>query len=238
MDEPSDHLEGGDDAVPAEAGTDPKEFLSLLPHFYRGTVSQATGAQDRLDRTTDWAITLIAALFSIVFSSEEMPAYLLLIGVVLLSMFLFFEVRRYRFYDVWRSQTRFVEENVFANAFDPETAQLHPNWRKEIADDLREPTFKVTYFEALSRRVRRVYALLFVIVGLAWASKVTLFSPGTQWTEAAALPGVPGPVIAAAMVAFYLGVFAVAFWPNDREAKGEIHGVESGDWKKTDDGRQ
>ncbi len=237
MGETSDRPDTQDDEVTADAGTDSEEFLSLLPHFYRGSVSQTVSAQDRLDRTTDWAITLIAALLSIVFASKDMPAYLLLIGLILLGMFLFFEVRRYRFYDVWRSQVRFVEENVFANAFDPASAKHHPNWREEIGDDLRQPTFKVSYFEALSRRIRRVYALLFVVVGLAWVSKITLFSPETQWAEAAELPGIPGLVVATALALFYIVLFLIAFWPGKREAKGEIHDVEPGHWKEADDER-
>lgn len=238
MDETSDRHDSQNEEVAANAGADPEEFLSLLPHFYRGSVSQATSAQDRLDRTTDWAITIIAALLSIVFASEDMPAYLLLTGLVLLIMFLFFEVRRYRFFDVWRSQVRFVQENVFANAFDPAGVEQHPNWREEIGDDLRQPTFKVSYFEALSRRVRRVYMFLFIVVGLAWVSKITFFTPEAQWTEAAELPGIPGLVVAAALTVFYIVVLLLAFWPGRREAKGEIKDVEAGDWKETDDKRQ
>ncbi|WP_137290329.1 DUF2270 domain-containing protein [Natronorubrum halophilum] len=238
MDDTSDRLETQDEEVAADAGTDPETFLSLLPHFYRGSVSQAVSAQDRLDRTTDWAITLIAALLSVVFASEDMPAYLLLIGLILLAMFLFFEVRRYRFYDVWRSRVRFVQENTFANAFDPAGIEHHPNWREEIADDLRQPTFKVSYLEALSRRVRRVYALLFIVVGVAWVSKITLFTPEAQWTEAAELPGIPGLAVATVIALFYIAVLLVAFWPGKREAKGEIHDVEPGQWKETDDERQ
>lgn len=237
MDETSDRLDTQDEEVATDAGTDPERFLSIFPHFYRGSVSRTVSAQDRLDRTTDWAITVIAALLSVVFASEAMPAYLLLIGLVLLGMFLYFEVRRYRFYDVWRSQVRFVEENIFANAFNPAGVEYHPNWREKISDDLHRPTFKVSYFEALSRRVRRVYALLFVVVGLAWVSKVTLFSPGVQWTEAAELPGIPGLVVATALALFYIGVFLIAFWPGKREAKGEIHDVEPGHWKEADDER-
>lgn len=238
MDETADQRDTQDDDVAADAGTDPEEFLSLLPHFYRGTVSEAVSAQDRLDRTTDWAITLIAALLSVVFASEDMPAYLLLIGLVLLGMFLVFEVRRYRFYDVWRSRVRFVQENIFADVFDPAGTEQHPNWRQEIGDDLRQPTFKVSYFEALSRRIRRVYALLFIVVGLAWGFKITLFTPEAQWTEAAELPGIPGQIVVAAMALFYIALLVIAFWPGEREAKGEIHDVESGQWKEANDEHQ
>lgn len=217
--------------VAAAAATDPDEFLSMVPHFYRGEVSQANSAQSRIDRTTDWAIALIAALLSLVFSSPRTPAYLLLIGVLALCVFLFFEVRRYRFYDVWRSRVRMLQENVFANAFDPSGAE-HPQWRTVLGEDLRRPTFKVSVLEALSRRIRRVYGLLFVVLGVAWASKVTLFTPETRWTEAAELPGVPGTIVAGGLVLFYAGILLLAVWPSDREAKGEIHGEAADDWKR------
>lgn len=49
MDETSDRLDAHDEEVAAHAGADPEAFLSILPHFYRGSVSQATNSQDRLD---------------------------------------------------------------------------------------------------------------------------------------------------------------------------------------------
>lgn len=201
----------------------------MLPHFYRGEISQSTTAQDRIDRTTDWAVALIAALLSAVFASPAIPSYLLLIGIFVVCTFLWFEVRRYRFYDLFRSRVRFVQENVFANLFDP--AGADPDWREQLGDDLRVPTFKVTLREALSRRVRRVYGLLLASLGVAWAAKVTLFTPEQGWAEAAALPGVPGVAVAGTLLAFYVGVAVLAFWPGEREAKGEVHGVEPGDWK-------
>ena len=219
----------GAEEVPAEAGTDPEEFLSMLPHFYRGEISQATTSQDRIDRTTDWAVALIAALLSAVFASPAIPAHLLLIGIFVVCTFLWFEVRRYRFYDLFRSRVRFVQENVFANVFDPTGTDR--DWREELGEDLREPTFKVSFREALSRRVRRVYGLLLASLGIAWVVKVTLFTPEQGWAEAAALPEVPGVVVAGALTVFYVGVAALAFWPGEREAMGEVYGVEPGDWK-------
>ncbi|WP_455449552.1 DUF2270 domain-containing protein [Natrinema thermotolerans] len=223
-------LERDDQEIGATAASDTDSLLAVLPHFYRGEVSQANSAQDRIDRTTDWAITLLAALLSIVYSSRNMPAFLLLIGMFALSIFLFYEVRRYRFYDHWRARVRFVQENVFANALEP-TGTEHPAWREELSDDLRRPTFKVSAREALSRRIRRVYGLLFAVAGVGWAFKVTLFTPEQQWTEAAELPGVHGALVAAVLVVFFAAAFAIGLWPDEREAKGEIHGVEPGDWK-------
>ncbi|WP_224337319.1 DUF2270 domain-containing protein [Haloprofundus halobius] len=46
-------------------------------------------------------------------------------------------------------------------------------------DDLRYPNSAVSTFEALSRRLRRVYGLLFVIAGLTWVVKITILTPQT-----------------------------------------------------------
>jgi uncharacterized membrane protein len=190
----------------------------------------AKSAQDRIDQTTNWAITVIAALLSVVFSSPDMPAYLLLVGIVILGIFLSFEVRRYRFYDLYRARVRFFQENAYANALEPLGVE-HGRWREELSDDLQYPTFMVNAQEALSRRVRRIYGLLFAVLGVAWAAKVTLFTPETVWTEAAELPGIHGGVVAGLLVVLYVGLFAVAKWPTERQAKGEIHGEEAGECK-------
>lgn len=224
-------LDRADEEIGAEIAGDAESLLAALPHYYRGEVSQANASQDRIDQTTNWAITVLAALLSVVFSAPDMPAYLLLIGIVVLSAFLSYEVRRYRFFDLYRSRVRFVQENVFANALDPVGAE-HPRWREELSADLRYPTFKVSALEALSRRVRRIYGLLFGVLGIAWVAKVTLFTPESRWTEAAELPGISGMVVAVTVAAFFVFVVAVAVWPHGREAKGEVHGTEPGGWKK------
>lgn len=222
---------GVDEEVAAGVADDAEALLSTLPHYYRGEVSQANNTQNRIDQTTNWAITLLAALLSVVLSSPDVPAYLLLVGVVVLGIFLVYEVRRYRYFDLHRARVRFVQENVFANALDP-TGVEHANWREELGDDLRYPRFKVSVRETLSRRVRRIYGLLFGVLGVAWVGKVTVFAGGDRWLDAASLPGIPGLAVVALLGVFYLGVVVVALWPSGRAAKGEIHGEEPGQWKE------
>lgn len=223
-------LDQEDQEIGAKIAEDPEALFAVLPHYYRGEVSQANNTQDRMDKTTNWAITVMAAILSIVFSRLEMPAYLLLIGILVLSMFLWFEVRRYRFYDVHRARMRFFEENVFANALQPVGVE-HSNWREELSNDLRQQMFKVDTVEALSRRIRRIYGLLFTVIGVSWVAKVTLFTPEPQWTEAAELPGIQGEVVALMLGIFYICILFIAYWPMNREAKGEIYGDKSGEWK-------
>lgn len=217
--------------VAAEAGQDREEFLSLLPHYYRGEVGQMSNLLSRLDLTTDWAIALLTAVLALSFGSVDSPPYFILVGMVALLMFLLFDLRRYRTYDATRSRVRLIEENVFANAFDPVGA-IHGDWREELGDDLRKPTLKVTRREALSRRLKRVYLPLITVLLVAWLFRITIFVSGESPLETAAVPGVPGIVVVGVVGATYLGALLLAFWPTSREAKGEFHGEEPGDWKR------
>lgn len=64
--------------------------------------------------------------------------------MVAISMFVLFDIRRYRAYDAIHAWVRLIEENVYANALDPIGASLY-EWREEPADDLRRPMLKVSY---------------------------------------------------------------------------------------------
>ncbi|QIO25079.1 DUF2270 domain-containing protein [Haloarcula sp. JP-L23] len=216
--------------VAAEAGRDQEDFLSLLPHYYRGEVGQMSTHLSRLDLTTDWAIALLTAVLALSFGSVDSPPYFILLGMLALIMFLLFDIRRYRTYDATRSRVRLIEENVFANAFDP-AGTIHRDWRVAIGDDLRKPTLKVSMWEALSRRLKRVYLPLITVLLLAWLFRITIFVSGENLFETAAIPGVPGVVVVVIVGVMYLGALLLALWPTSREAKGEFHGEEAGDWK-------
>jgi uncharacterized membrane protein len=217
--------------VAAEAGQEPMDFLSLIPHYYRGELGQMSTRISRLDLTVDWVIGVIVAVLALSFASPESPPYFLLLGMFALTMFLIFDIRRYRSFDATRSRVRMIEENVFANAFNPE-GSVHREWRKELADDLRKPTLKVSIREAMTRRLRRVYFPLLSVLLVAWLFRITLFIPDEQWFETAAVPGVSGVIVVTIVVVYYLSALGVTVWPTSRQAKGEYHAVEPGDWKE------
>ena len=39
----------------------PTEFITVFAHFHRAEIARMAGWRDRIDRTTNWAITLVAA---------------------------------------------------------------------------------------------------------------------------------------------------------------------------------
>ncbi|QWC18583.1 DUF2270 domain-containing protein [Halorubrum sp. 2020YC2] len=218
--------------VAAGAAGDRSDFLSLMGHTYRGELGRTSSWRTRIDRTTNWAVVVTASLLTWTFSSESRPHYVLLIGLVMLSVFLGIETRRYRTFDVWRSRVRLLEENVFANALDPEGVE-ESNWRRLLSEDLREPTIKMPSVEAVSRRLHRVYAPLFSVLIAAWVARLTVFTPvGDGVVATAAVGAIPGALVLAVVSCFYLGVLALTLRSPPRQAKGEMQAAENVDeWK-------
>ncbi|WP_327050584.1 DUF2270 domain-containing protein [Halomicrococcus gelatinilyticus] len=217
--------------VASVAATDDETFLSLIPHYYRGEVSQSGNLLSRLDLAIDWAIVVVTAVLALAFQGSDATAYLLLIGIVAVSLFLLFDVRRYRTFDASRARVRLLEENLFANSLDPEGVPFE-DWRSELGDDLRRPTVKVSYLEALARRLRQVYFPLYLLLGAAWAFRITIYTPGETWRQTATVPGLPAELVVVAVAAFFAAVTAFTYWPRQRQARGEFHGEQSGDWKR------
>src|SRR6476619_660364 len=92
----------------------PGEFNTAMIHFYRGEVQRSNTWRNRLDTTTNWAVITAGATLSFVFSSHNNPHFAIPINTVLVSIFLFMEARRYRYYEVWANRVRVLETGYFA----------------------------------------------------------------------------------------------------------------------------
>jgi len=207
--------------VAGDAAGDRTDFLSLMGHAYRGELGRTTAWRTRIDRTTNWAVVLTASLLTWAFSGDARPHYVLLVGVVMVTVFLGIETRRYRVHDIWRSRVRILEENVFANALDSEGVKQN-NWRELLSEDLRKPAVKTPIIEAVSRRLQRVYfALLSVLLG-AWLVRLTVFIETGGLIETAAVGRLPGIVVIAGVGCYYAVVVILTVWPHSRQAKGEL----------------
>src|SRR5215813_6007209 len=112
------------------------EFVNLIAHYYRGEMGRMTSWRDRIDRTSNWAITVVAALLSVSLSTPTSHHGVLLFGMMLITLLLMIEARRYRFFDVYRARVRQLERSYFAQILAPE-ANLNPDWAVSIAKSLR-----------------------------------------------------------------------------------------------------
>jgi uncharacterized membrane protein len=218
--------------IAGAAAGDQTDFLSLMGHAYRGEMGRTTSWRTRIDRTTNWAVVLTATLLTWAFSGESRPHYILLIGIVMITVFLAIEARRYRVYDIWRSRIRMLEENVFANALDPDGVE-HSNWRKLLSDDFRDPAMKTPLIEALSRRLRRVYFALISVLIVAWIVRLAVFSTSPKGLAVTATVGkVPGILILASVGLYYTTIVFLTFWRGKRQAKGALQSqLDSEEWK-------
>src|SRR6476620_7710400 len=72
--------------------------IGALAHLYRGEVYRSTVWRTRLDSSTNWAVVTTGIALSATFSSSEAsPLPMVLVGL-LVSVFLLFESRRYRYF--------------------------------------------------------------------------------------------------------------------------------------------
>jgi uncharacterized membrane protein len=83
--------------------------IGALAHLYRGEFYRSKIWRMRLDTTTNWAVVTTGIVFSVVYAQPDVSAApLAIVGLVLL-VFLLFEARRYRFFDIWRVRVRVLE---------------------------------------------------------------------------------------------------------------------------------
>lgn len=212
------------------------DLAPVISQFYRAEMDRVTVWRQRLDDTTTWTVTIVAALLAYGFSTGGTHTALLA-GVVVVTSFLAIDARRYQDYDVWRSRVRLLQKNFYADALDPTADVQRVEWRHELGEDLRTPTLKIPYRHAFARRLRRVYLpLLAVLVG-AWVVRVTAFVPGEPVRESAAVGSVSGRLVLGAVAAFSLVLLAVALLSQSRTEEGEVADAEDyGQWKDADGG--
>lgn len=202
---------------------------SAMAHLYRGEIHRMKMWRERLDRSSNWAVTVMAAILTWAFADTANPHYVILVGAVMVGIFLVIEARRYRGYDIWRSRVRLLQENVFAYALDPSQGVEDDEWRAKLSRDYHTPTTKISYEEAIAHRLRRVYLPLFTVLGAAWLFRVSVM-PSTGWPESAAVGMLSGTVVTAVVLLAYLGLAWVTFRPRRWQARGELRNHDIGAW--------
>ena len=114
-------------------------------HYYRAEMARMTSWRDRLDLTSNWAITVTAALLSVSLSTPTAHHGVLLFAMLLVLLLLYVEARRYRFFDVYRMRVRQFERHYFGQLFGPGTGGGSEPWLAMLAKDLRHPMFRITF---------------------------------------------------------------------------------------------
>ncbi|HLE13569.1 MAG TPA: DUF2270 domain-containing protein [Anaerolineales bacterium] len=204
----------------------PGEFTTAMVHLFRAEINRANVWRMRLDTTTNWAVVITAAIITFAFSEPGGEHSAIILSMMLITLFLFIEARRYRYYELWSSRVRLMETDFYAAMLVP---PFHPSsdWAESLAENLLQPHFSVSYLEAVGRRLRRNYLWIYLFLGIAWFIKLSLHPTATlSWpilVQRAGIGTTPGEFILIGMVVFFALVVTVAFATLGlQEASGEV----------------
>jgi uncharacterized membrane protein len=207
----------------------PREFgaaeISALAHLYRGEIYRSTAWRTRLDNTTNWAVVTTGIALTVTYSHPEAsPLPLVLVGL-LLTVFLLFEARRYRYFSVWRARARLLETEFYAPLLRGEAIRCDSGWAHLLAEDYCAPRQYVSFARAVGRRIRRTYGWILAIQALSYYGKVLIHPTpigglDDLWRRTAIGP-IPGELVVLAGVLFHGGwlVFAVVTFALDLEER-------------------
>lgn len=152
-------------------------YINAMTHFYRGELGRIMVWRQRLDTTTTWAITSTTTIFTVAFTVREVPHIIFFFNIAIVWIMLWIEARRYRFYDAFRARVRMLEAHFLLPMVLQNKTMLQGEWKKLVCEDLLLPAFKITKFEAVGRRLKRNYGFIFVIILVAWITKIFLHAP-------------------------------------------------------------
>jgi uncharacterized membrane protein len=179
----------------------PAEFNTAMVHYYRAEVQRSNTWRLRLDNTTNWAVVTTGAALSFALSDPQHHYGVIILNTLLVTLFLWIEARRYRYYELWSHRVRLMETDFYAAMLVPPFGPS-PDWAESLADSLLQPEFSISMWEAFGRRFRRNYMWIYVILGAAWVLKTYLHpTPAESVAEIltrSAIGPIPGMVIIAA----------------------------------------
>ena len=149
-------------------------YVNAMSHFYRGELGRIMVWRQRLDITTNWAITSSTAIITIAFSTRDVPHIIFFFNIAIVWGMLWIEARRYRFYDAFRARVRMLEAHFLVPMVMENRQMLQGEWKKLVCEDLILPRFKISKLEAVGRRLKRNYLFIFVLIMVAWITKIFL----------------------------------------------------------------
>ena len=159
------------------------EFHGAMQHFYRGELERSNVWRTRLDSTTYWAVITALATVMYLFLSPDSSYVVLILGILFVTLFLWIEARRYRYYELWSYRVRLMETDFFAAMLVPPFGP-HEEWAESLAETLLMPAFPISVWEALGRRFRRNYIWIYLLLDLAGTLRTYLFPiPSVSWSQ-------------------------------------------------------
>lgn len=147
---------------------------AVMVHFYRGVMDLATTWRTRIDNTTNWAVISSGSVASFLLGDPQTPHIMALLGMFLAFAFLSIEARRFRFYDLWSGWIRIIEVEYYESLLRANVVNPEQHWHPLLQSDLENPHFKISWSEAMGRRLRHNYQAIFGFLLLTWITKLLL----------------------------------------------------------------
>jgi hypothetical protein len=106
---------------------------------------------------------------------------------------------------------------------------FHPSadWAESLAENLLHPDFPISLWEALGRRLRRNYLWIYLILGISWLAKLTMYPTmighWDELVERAAIGSIPGVFVLGAGILFYSLILLISLATASlHQASGEV----------------
>jgi uncharacterized membrane protein len=201
-------------------------YVNAMSHFYRGELGRIMMWRSRLDTTTTWAITSTTTIFTVAFTVPQVPHIIFFFNIAIVWVMLWIEARRYRFYDAFRARVRMLEAHFLLPMVMQNAQMLQGDWQKLLSEDLLLPSFKISKFEAVGRRLKRNYVFIYVIILVAWITKIFIHA-GTEITNWSTLYAalkvgkIPGWVTVIVFAGTFISVIAINIYIS-KKSSGEV----------------
>jgi len=160
----------------------------------------------------DWPIGTLGAGY---LASVHMVQFLLIVFYapplillgLLVTVFLLFEARRYRYFNVWRARCRLIETDVYVPMLRGEGVKMDGKWNTLLAGDYAQPHFHISFTRSIGRRLRKNYAYILAVQGIAYCGKLAIHpadaSSFAEFVDRAAVGPLPGWSVLLAGVIFH-----------------------------------
>ena len=185
--------------------------ISIWGEVYRSTIWRT-----RLDNTTNWAVVILGIALSVTFSSREASPLPLLLAGVLSIVFLIFEARRYRYFNVWRARARWLERNFYAPMLRGEELKADNHWTKGFSPTITASRAIISAWLAPSGEgcAAITFGFFLGIQTLAYYGKIVIHpvpvSSLSELVQRASLGPIPGELLLLAGILFTGGWIAFA----------------------------
>ena len=102
------------------------DINNSLIHLYRGELGRQIAYRQRLDQSTQYAVTIASTLTVLSFAYSSVPSYVHLLIAFFVCIFLVLETRRYMYYSVAKYRVRQLELGYYGRYI------IGPRWRSGI----------------------------------------------------------------------------------------------------------